>query len=546
MTNKSIARFFANLAAIMELHGENPFKIRSYANAYIVLRKVETPLSEMSRMEIEAIAGVGKNIADKIQELLATGDLATYRKYADDTPEGVVEMLQIKGFGPKKVLAVWKELEITTIGELLYACNENRLTELHGFGQKTQAEIQKNAEYYLQSKGKRLLSTAQAVAQKASDWLRQYLPDAHIEVVGELRRSCPIVEQTEILVAASDFTRLTSAGIVAQDALKHFTLHLDDETSVTIHACTPQTIGSKLFLHTATADFMTAFLSKAASTDFRNLATEAELFAKAQIPYLSPELRETAADLDTPESPTMLRDTDIRSVLHAHSTYSDGLNTLSEMAKFAQQRGYAFLGMTDHSKSAFYARGLTLDRLEAQWAEIDTWNSKNPTFRILKGIESDILNDGSLDYADEILQQFDFIIASVHSNLRMDEAKATARLLKAIENPYTTILGHPTGRLLLAREGYPIDHAKIIDACAANRVAIELNANPYRLDLDWRWIPYARQRGVKISVNPDAHSCEGILDLRYGVAVARKGRLEASECLNTLELKDFLAFAAKQ
>ena len=243
--------------------------------------------------------------------------------------------------------------------------------------------------------------------------------------------------------------------------------------------------------------------------------------------------------------PELINPTDIQGVIHSHTTYSDGINSLTEMAEAARAAGYSYIGITDHSKAAFYANGLSVERVLEQMAEIDQLNTQWDDFRILKGIESDILADGSLDYEEDILQRFDFVIASVHSNLRMDEAKATARLLAAIENPYTHILGHPTGRLLLSRPGYPIDHRKVIDACAANQVAIELNASPYRLDLDWTWIPYALEKGVLISINPDAHSIAGIQDIYFGTLAARKGGLTAERCLNARPADEFLAALKK-
>jgi len=273
------------------------------------------------------------------------------------------------------------------------------------------------------------------------------------------------------------------------------------------------------------------------------------VFDKAGLPFIEPELRETGAIIETAKLhrlPKLVTVEDILGVVHAHTLYSDGVNTIAEMAHYAQERGYAYLTITDHSKSAFYANGLKEERLREQWKEIDAINAGLFSgFRIFKGIESDILSDGSLDYPDEVLREFDLVIASVHSNLKMDEARATERLIKAVENPFTTILGHPTGRLLLSREGYPIDHKKVIDACAANKVAIELNANPYRLDLDWTWIPYAVSKGVVVSINPDAHSCHGIDDIRYGVLAARKGGLEPTQCLNTMSAEAFWSFARK-
>jgi DNA polymerase (family X) len=557
MTNKEIARVFNNLAAIMELHNENPFKIRSYTNVYVTLRKLDKPLSEMARSEMDEIKGVGKAIGDKIQELLQTGDLETYRKYADQTPAGVVEMLNMKGFGPKKILAVWKELGIETVGELVYACNENRLIELHGFGKKTQDEVRKGAEYYLKSKHKRFWATADEDTLVLIKNLELKIKSlgfegVQIERVGALRRLDPIVESIELLMTDfENFTQLfdNEQLILVEQKENVYLAKTENETPVIIYTCKAEEFGSKMFKYSGSKAFVESFVKNTEGVDFKNLKTEKEVFEKAGLPFIVPELREEGFIIDLAKAdklPNLINLGDIKGVIHTHTTYSDGLNTLKEMADFAQHLGYQYIGISDHSKAAFYANGLKEDRVAAQWAEIDELNKSYFNFKILKSIECDILNEGNLDYSDEILRGFDFVIASVHSNLKMNEEKATSRLLKAIENPYTTILGHPTGRLLLSREGYPIDHKKVIDACAANKVAIELNASPYRLDMDWTWIPYALEKGVLISINPDAHTCEGINDIRYGVFASRKGRLTAKECLNTRDLNGFLDFCEKK
>ena len=553
MTNKEIANAFSQLADVMELHDENSFKIRSYRNAYITLRKLDKPLAETPRAEMNAIKGVGEKIGDKIQELLKTGKLQTFEKYAEITPNGVIEMMHIKGFGPKKVLAVWKELEIENVGELIYACNENRLIELHGFGAKTQEEIRKAAEYYQKSKNKLLFAVAESEMEIVKKYIAKKIPQARIEPTGEMRRLSPVVERIELLTSASqaELTNIADDKVFSIIAQKeHYsTLNTINETVLFLYHCLPQEFGSKLFKYSGSPTFLEAFIKQNEGIDFKNLTNESDVFTKANIPFIQPELRESIhlsyLNRET-AAPKLITVEDIKGVVHAHTLFSDGINTIAEMAHYAQERGYQYLTITDHSKAAFYAGGLKEDKLLEQWNAIDELNRTFFSgFQILKGIESDILSDGSLDYSEDILKRFDLIIASVHSNLKMNEEKANARLLKAIENPYTTILGHPTGRLLLSREGYPINHRKIIDACAANKVAIELNANPYRLDLDWTWIPYAIEKGVLISINPDAHSCKGIDDIRYGVFAARKGGLQAANCLNTLPLEDFKQFAKK-
>ncbi|MEM9836952.1 MAG: PHP domain-containing protein [Bacteroidota bacterium] len=547
MTNKEIAAAFRQLGQLMELHQDNPFKIKSYQNAYRKLRKLEEPLAEMSVMEIGAIPGVGKAISGKIQELTAEGKMATLEKWKAQTPSGVVEMLEIGGFGPKKIRSIWKDLGVESIGELLYAVNENRLVELKGFGAKTQADLKQKLEFFLKSSGQYHFRTLEAPANE----LLEILQKAHGEkeqsaLTGAIRRLCPVLQEITILTTANpelclseneDFVVLHEADDQIKGSFQEY--------PVTIYRCAAEAWGSKQFRYTASPDFMAAFLAKFPDLDFKDLPTETAVFAKVNLPYIAPELRENewglqlAAENNLPE---LLEEASIRGVVHSHSTYSDGINTLADMAAAAKQLGYEYLLITDHSKSAFYANGLKEDRLREQWAEIDVLNASLAPFRILKGIESDILNDGSLDYSDDILAEFDVVIASVHSNLRMDEAKATQRLLTAIANPYTHILGHPTGRLLLSRAGYPIDHKAIIDACAEHRVCIELNANPMRLDLDWSWIPYAIERGVPISINPDAHSVGGIQDVRYGVLAARKGGLTEKLCLNTRSITEFLAW----
>jgi len=488
MTNKEIANKFQELASLMELHGENKFRIRSYSSAYITLRKQSDPLSEMSDDEIGAIKGVGNAISGKIRELLNTGEMEAMKKYQDKTPQGIQDMLKIKGFGPKKISVIWKELEVESVGELLYACNENRLVELNGFGQKTQADLKNKLEYFLVSKNKFHYASLEKDANVLLEKIQNALPDAKVSWVGEMRRACPIVNVMEFLVASDEpidsIFEMDFLSLEKKEA-NHFVAKNEKEKPVTIFTCSKNEFGSKLFRYSSSDEFLKAFIKN-----------------------------------------------------------NDGINTLREMAEYSKKLGYDYLGITDHSQAAFYANGLKEDRVMQQFAEIDTLNEELAPFKIFKGIESDILNDGSLDYPTDVLRQFDFIIASVHSNLKMDKEKATNRLLKAIENRYTTILGHPTGRLLLSRTGYPIDHKKIIDACATYGVAIELNSNPYRLDLDWTWIPYALEKGVMISINPDAHSTGGIHDIHFGVLPARKGRLTKEMCLNAKSVEDFAKFIA--
>jgi len=548
MSNKEIAKTFQFLGDIMELHGENPFKIRSYQNAYLTLRKLDRPLAEMDAAEIAGIKGVGQAIAEKIRELLDTGKMSTLQQYLDKTPEGVQEMLHIKGFGPKKIKVIWESLGIETIGELLYAVNENRLLELKGFGEKTQNELRQQLQYFLKTRNQFHFASVEGEGSSILQKLQTALPGVKIEFTGAFRRCANVLESIDLLLGTKDALEPVLTGIGLQNIqvqAEQINASSENEYPIRLFQCAGSEFGSKQFRYTAAPAFMQAFLDQNPGSDFRDLEEEAQVFALAKQPYIPAELREEPWALALNQSkgiPTLIEEADIKGVVHTHSTYSDGLNTLKEMAEYTKAQGFEYLVMSDHSKSAFYANGLQPERVLLQMEEIDALNQQMAPFRIFKGIESDILNDGSLDYPEDILAKFEVIIASVHSNLRMDEAKATQRIIKAVENPHTRILGHPTGRLLLSRQGYPLDHQKVIDACAANGVVIELNASPYRLDLDWSWIPYALERGVMISINPDAHSKQGIHDIHYGVLSARKGALSAAQCLNAKGVNDFVTW----
>lgn len=538
MTNKEIANAFDTLANLLELHGENEFKIKSYRNAYLTLRKLDRPVSELPESELKGIKGIGAATAAKIIELTSTGAMDALESILRETPAGVVEMLDINGFGPKKVRSVWKDMGIETIGELWYACNENRLVEYKGFGLKTQEDLRKRLEYYQRSKGKLHCDTAEQISAALGARITAALPGAFVAPVGMVRRKNEVVDQVELLVGYNGEVTAAFDGVElrleASEAgqLRAVTA---DGTQVILYKCLAEEFGSKLFQYTGPASFVSDFVARFPDQSFKGLRMEQEVFEKVGLPYVVPELRDRPGILDlatTGQLPDLITAEQLQGVLHVHTDWSDGLHSLEQMCARARDLGYSYIGITDHSKSAFYANGLQIERLERQWEAIDRLNEQMGSFRILKGIESDILNDGSLDYPEEWLSRFDFIIASVHSNLKMSMEKATERVVRAIENPYTTILGHPTGRLLLSREGYPLDWEAVMDACQRCGVAIELNAHPYRLDIDHTLIPQALARGIKISINPDAHSLDGLEHVRYGLQIARKGGLTASSCLN--------------
>ena len=380
--------------------------------------------------------------------------------------------------------------------------------------------------------------------------MKSNIPGLLVEPVGELRRRCPVVETVELLAAFEGDMLLHLAGpdfeVDTREDGKILLRATDLSgqtgagTTLVLHQCLPGEWGSKLFKYSGAAAFLEAFVQANPGVEFKNLPDETAIFEKSMRSYVAPEMRENASVLINNIHEQLIQDQDIKGILHVHTTASDGLHSLREMCAYTRSLGYSYIGITDHSQSAFYANGLKPDRVLAQMEEIDQLNAEMAPFRILKGIESDILNDGSLDYEDALLEKFDFVIASVHSNLRMTLEKATERLVRAIEHPCTTILGHPTGRLLLSREGYPLDWDAVFEACVKHQVSIELNANPRRLDLDWSLIPKALAMGIRISINQDAHSKDGILHTRYGVMVARKGGLTPAGCLNALELNHWL------
>ena len=545
MTNKDIANAFQRLARIMELLGENSFKIKSYQNAYVLLRKWPDDLGKLGLEELEAIPGVGKAIAAKIRELEDTGELSTYRKYADQVPPGVIEMLEIPGVGPKKVSVIWKELGVEGPGELLYACQENRLSCLHGFGEKTQRDIQEKLEFYIRSKDRWTGASARRIAANLCTRLEGMVPGSSALPTGEVRRWCPVVDSIEVLWIIPDHVAPPQQDGFHYESERRIQYQEEDGPSLTIHLASPGDAGRRLWETTGSSAYMQRYERQSGLED---AAEEKAWLDRHGLPYHFPEWRDDAdrAESYAERSGANWEMREIRGVIHAHSTWSDGVNTLLEMAEACRSAGYEYLVITDHSQAAFYAQGLSPERVLAQHREIEALNAQLHPFRIFKGIEADILHDGSLDYTPDILELFEVVIASVHSNLRMTEDKAMSRLLAAVEHPRTHILGHPTGRLLLGRSGYPVDHRRLIDACAANGVAIELNANPLRLDLDWEWIPYAMEKQVRIAINPDAHSIAGIRDIEFGYHTAMKGGLTRSSCLNVLTASDFEAWVTKR
>jgi DNA polymerase (family X) len=545
MNNNEIANSFSLLSKLMDIHGENSFKSKSYATAAFNIEKLLLQLSEVEPSKIDSLKGIGASSAKKIIELLDTGKLMQLEEILISTPPGVVEMLKIKGIGPKKINIIWKEMELESVGELLYACKENRLKLYKGFGEKTQQNVLESIEFYLRNKGNFLYAQIIYGAEQFIIYLEKTFVGKRVFVTGEYARQMEIITLLEYIVEEKIDTVAEKLEIQkGLELLKKNDDFLLYKTALGINVKIYPVIEKVIekLIETSSSEI---FFNKLQSDYNIDLIAndEASFFVQRKLPLIPAFLREDEAILNSAvDVATILQPKQVKGLIHCHSNWSDGNNTIEEMALAAKAKGMEYLVLTDHSKTASYAQGLKEEQVKAQHQYIDELNIKLAPFKIFKSIESDILGDGSLDYSSNILSTFDLVIASVHSNLKMTEEKAMARLLAAIENPYTTILGHLTGRLLLSRPSYPLDFKKIIDACAANQVVIELNANPNRLDIDWREIKYALEKNVLISVNPDSHSIAGIDDIKYGVFAAQKAMLTKEQNLSSFSLLAFENF----
>ncbi|MCS6795868.1 MAG: PHP domain-containing protein, partial [Raineya sp.] len=542
LTNEAIAEKLNLFATLLELHGENEFKVRSYHSAIFKIEKITKNLADLPKENLNKI--FGKSIGEKIWEITQTQTFQELENLLAQTPQGILKMLKIKGLGAKRVRTLWQEAGITTPEQLFEACENNQIAQIKGFGEKIQETI-KNGLLFIQLNAEKLLyAETLPIVEILENYLKQNSAIRRFQVVGEFRR-CLEVIQTLVFVVESEqnlheyltqcpfleYNPQISGVFVWRGKFKNTPLRVEFYFS-----------NEKNFIRLV---FQLSCAENHLSYKFHNQTlleiaqkniwqSENEIYQQADLPYLQPELREGIFEFIYTQTPHLIETKDLKGTLHAHSTYSDGKHTLAEMAKAAQKFGFEYLGITDHSQSAYYAGGLSVQKIAEQHQEIEKLNAQNPHFKIFKGIESDILSNGDLDYDTDILKTFDFVVASIHSNLNMNEVKATERLIRAIENPFTTIIGHPTGRLLLRRNGYPLNMPKIIDACASNEVALEINAHPIRLDLDWYWVRKALDKGVKISINADAHDIEGYKHHQFGILVARKAGLTPDMCLNCM------------
>ncbi|WP_336517569.1 helix-hairpin-helix domain-containing protein [Pollutibacter soli] len=549
MDNYAIADQFSLLSKVMDIHGENSFKSKSYSIAAYNIEQLPTQLNAIPREKIAGLKGIGDSTGKKIIEILDTGKIKVLDELISKTPAGIMEMLNIKGLGPKKISLIWKEMEIESLGELLYACQENRLMLYKGFGEKTQNNVADAIDFYMRSQGHFLYAEIISIANHFTSFLKENFPGELVEISGALRRQLPVIGRAEWITTVTPSAlkeKLVQNGFSEIESTPTSSHHKSsDNINLYFTHTTPEAFHQQLFQQSSSVVFFDEWQLRTAGSkiDFSN---EEKIFESAGLKFIPSYRREDTGIFNIITSTTLpdpIQPEDIKGIIHSHSTWSDGSNSLEEMAKACISKGFEYLVISDHSKTAFYAKGLSEERIREQHMQIDELNKTLAPFRIFKSIESDILNDGSLDYSEPVLRSFDLVIASVHSNLKMSLDKAMMRLLRAIENPNTTILGHMTGRLLLSRNGYPVDHDAIIDACVENKVVIELNAHPRRLDIDWTWINKALEKGAMISIDPDAHSIDGYDDIRYGVYAAQKSLLTPDKNLSSFsrsELEEYL------
>ncbi|WFU26799.1 helix-hairpin-helix domain-containing protein [Bradyrhizobium sp. CB1717] len=538
----SVLREYAQRTA---LRGGNPYRANAYSRAADSLAALAIPLHVLiAEDRLTEIPGVGEAIADIITKLHKTGTHPSLEKLRKEIPEGVLEMLAVPGLRPEKVLRLYKDLGITSLAELEAAARDDRIKKAKGLGASLQTKILQNLAIAKSGEGRLHLHRAAALLAHAKDSLRRSQPELkRITIAGDFRRGCELVGDLTIVAEAPK-----AAKALKRSPADGLQIRLSDR----------EHFGAALLVATGSSAHIEQLQALAAEKGFRLDADglhkgrtliagdEADIYRALGLPFIDPELREGRGEIELAlkgKLTKLVTDQDLRGILHCHTDASDGTETLETMAKATRQRGYEYFGVADHSKSAHYAGGLSVEQIAEQHREADRLNKRfGKDFRILKGIESDILADGSLDYPDDVLDRFDFVVASIHGRFKLDRKAQTQRLLRAISDPHTTIIGHMTGRQLQRRQGYEIDVEKVLRACAKHDVVVEINAHPWRLDLDWRWHQAALEFGCMLSINPDAHSIPELDHMHWGVVMARKGGVPADRVLNAMTLAEITRY----
>ncbi|PKD43116.1 DNA polymerase/3'-5' exonuclease PolX [Rhodohalobacter barkolensis] len=584
MTNQEVAEKLREIYNLMQLAGENRFRAIAFDRAAQTIEGLNDEIAKhIEEGTLTDIKGIGKSIAEDILAYAETGTMPVLEDLKERVPKGLIEWLNISGLGPKNIVKIHQKLGITEIVELKEACQSGAVADLPGLGQKSADKIIKSIEY-LEKFGQRArLDQALEIAEPVFEFVKNIDGVKQCEIAGSLRRSRETIGDIDILVAANTddaeaiFDQFVNHELVVEVLGRGDTkssVRTENGRQVDLRIVKPNEFPAALMYFTGSKEHNIVMRQRARErgmalneyglfklndekeTDFDQpvkTSSEEEIYEKLGLNFVPPEHREDRGEFEFYEehkSMELVSDSDIKGVVHAHSTWSDGKYTIKQMAEACMERGYEYLGLTDHSKTAAYAGGLTTDEVKQQWEEIDRLNEEfkesGKKFKIFKGMESDILSDGSLDYPDEILAGFDFVIASVHSGLSMSLEDMMNRFENAIKNPYTRIVGHPTGRLLLKREESKLDLNRLIELAVEHNTVIEINASPWRLDLDWRYGNKAKEVGLITSINPDAHSVEGIDDIHYGVMIARKAKFEPARVLNTKSAEDFEKWCKKK
>ncbi|HEX6109927.1 MAG TPA: DNA polymerase/3'-5' exonuclease PolX [Ktedonobacteraceae bacterium] len=578
MDKNQVANLLDEIASLLELkEGSNPFEVRAYQNAARAVNGLDGDIEQLTRQgKLKGVPGLGSTSIKRIEEAVETGHIALYDELVETTPPIKLEMMRIPGVGPKKINAIYNQLHVNSIPDLVQACEENKVADLPGFGKKTQDKILQGIAFLAQHAGRFLYPVAEEEASHIYAALRELPEIVRLQVAGSLRRRRETIGDIDMVASVADsanddvrrkimdvFTSqpsvqaITGKGETKSSVVLSSGMNMDlrvvndSQFPYTLHHFT----GSKehhiplrrraLSMNMTINDYG-LFRGKEPHLELVPCKNETDMYAALGMAYIEPELREDMGEIEAAINatlPVLVQESDLRGVLHVHSTWSDGQNTIREMAEACVMRGFTYLGLTDHSKTAAYAGGLNEEDLRRQHEEIDLLNKEYAgRIRILKGTECDILRDGSLDFTDDVLATLDFVVASIHSLFNLSPEEQTQRMLRAISNRYVDIIGHPTGRILLGREGYSLDLDAVIDAAAEYGVCVEINAHPSRLDLDWRYLHRARDKGIKIPIDPDAHVSSGLDDMRYGIGIARKGWLQASDVLNTMSTDALLDF----
>jgi len=562
LDRKNAARTLSEIAKLLEVRGGNVHKVRAFANASRVVERIEGDLEAMvENGEILDLKGIGRGTAAVLEELAAGRRPQALQELHDAIPEGVREMLTIPGLGPKKVGSLWQELRLQSIGELEYACRENRLVDLKGFGARTQEAVLGAIRFARRSGERRLISEAWAALSLLEGSLKMCRGLDSVMAAGEARRYSETVSELDLVIVAGDETVAakalgTEVGGVERVGPGLWVGGADDGFGVRARVVPRAEAATALLWSTGSADHLEALVRRATglglglredglwrANERVECADEEAVYQTLGCQWVPPELREGGRSVELAaagELPDLVRPEDLLGALHNHTTDSDGSASVEQMAGAAGERGGSFFGVADHSPAAYYANGVSAERLHDQWRRVDELNRAGAGVRVVKGLEADILTDGALDIPEGCEDGLEYVVASVHSAFRLSEEQQTQRLVTAVSHPACSVLGHPTGRLLLVRPGYSLDLERVLQACAEHDVAVEINASPYRLDLDWRWAGRALELGLKLVVNPDAHSTEGLDDVSWGLSVARKAGATVADLVNCAPIEEFL------